>query len=126
MLFDTEVLIWYFRGHLPAAAFIRQAPRRLVSPVTQMELYAGARNRTELLLIRSALRDLGFAVIPLSAAVGDRATSLMESFALGHGLAPADALIAATALENSEPLATGNRKHFAPIPNLELRLFQPV
>lgn len=126
MLFDTDVLIWYFRGHTAAAEFIRQTSRRLVSPVAQMELYAGARNRTELMLIRSALRDLGLSVVPLSFAIGRRAVALVETLALSHGLAPADALIAATALEIGEPLATGNRKHFASIHGLELRLFQPA
>ena len=91
-----------------------------------MELSAGARNRTELLLIRSALHDLRFEVVPLSAEIGNRAVTLMELFALSHGLAPADALIAATALASGEPLATGNRKHFAPIAGLTLRLFQPA
>ncbi len=91
-----------------------------------MELYAGARHRTELVLIRSALRDLGFASVPLNAEIGTRAVGLVESFALSHGLAPADALIAATALETAEPLVTGNRKHFASIPNLDLRIFQPT
>lgn len=91
-----------------------------------MELIAGARNRAELILIRTALRDLGFRRVPLNDEIGIRAVGLMESFALSHGLAPADALIAATAVEYTEPLVTGNRKHFAIIPGLDLRIFQPA
>jgi len=125
MLFDTDVLIWYFRGHARAAATIRDAALRQVSVIGVMELYAGARNRQELAQIKAALRDLEFETIPLDPEIGERAAGLMETLSLGAGLMPADALIAATALEIRQPLITANRKHFAIIPGLSLQLFQP-
>lgn len=90
-----------------------------------MELYAGARNRHELAQIKAALRDLEFETIPLDIGIGERAAGLMETFTLGSGLMPADALIAATALQIRQPLITANRKHFVVIPGLILQLFQP-
>ena len=90
-----------------------------------MEFYAGARNRHELAQIKAALRDLKFETIPLDTEIGERAAGLMETFTFGSGLMPADALIAATALEIRPPLITANRKHFAIISGLSLQLFQP-
>jgi predicted nucleic acid-binding protein len=125
MLSDTDVLIWYFRGHVRAAATIRETVQRQVSVVSVMELYAGARDRQELAQIKIALRDLDFEIAALNAEIGERAAVLMEKLTLGAGLMPADALIAATALELRQPLITANRKHFAIVPGLMLQLFQP-
>lgn len=124
MIFDNDVLIWYFRGHALTAATIRDTALRQVSVVSVMELYAGARNRQELAQINAALRDLDFEMVPLKTEIGERAAILMETLKLGGGLMPADALIAATALELRQPLITANRKHFAIVPGLMLQLFQ--
>jgi predicted nucleic acid-binding protein len=53
------------------------------------------------------------------------AASLMEAHALRSGLQVADALIAATARETGETLATGNVRHFRPIAGLRLKTFRP-
>lgn len=53
------------------------------------------------------------------------AASLMEAHAVRSGLQLADALIAATARETGETLATGNVRHFRPIPGLLLKAFRP-
>ena len=49
----------------------------------------------------------------------------MEEFVLAYRLGVEDALIAATALERQDALATGNDKHFRMIPGLELKVFRP-
>ena len=61
--------------------------------------------------------------LPLTPAISNRAVSLMESLALSHGLQLGDALIAATALEHSVPLLTGNGRHFAAIDGLHIARF---
>ena len=54
-----------------------------------------------------------------------RASYLMEEHALAHGLRLADALIAATALEQACILLTGNDRHFSSITGLEVQTFRP-
>ena len=54
-----------------------------------------------------------------------RVSVYIEEYALSSGLLAGDAIIAATAVENSMVLATGNRKHFKPIKDLSLKIFRP-
>lgn len=125
MIFDTDVLIWALRGNPRAARAIERAPDRALAAINLMELMQGARDRRELTLIRSFIKDLGFRVIPLTATIGHRATGLIEDHVLSSGLTMADALVAATALENEEILSTANAKHFRIIPDLRLKVFRP-
>lgn len=52
------------------------------------------------------------------------AVSYMEEYVLTFGLDLADALIAATAVEHSKAIHTGNDKHYRCIPGLELSVFR--
>lgn len=126
MIFDTDVLIWCFRGDTKAVRQIDDTPNRRVSIVTLMELLQGARNQAEQKQIRSFLSETGFTVLPLTDEVGHRATILLEAHALGHGLRMADALIAATVLEHGETLCTGNAQHYKVVPDLPLNTFRPT
>ena len=124
MIFDTDVLIWFFRGNARAAQEIEHAPERKISLVTVIELYQGARSRQELRAIASFVRDYEFQVLALTEAIGQAAAGLIEEHAPDGGLQLADALIAATARQWRTPLLTGNVKHFRPIPHLTLRPFR--
>jgi hypothetical protein len=53
--------------------------------------------------------------LPLTPAITERATRLMETLALSHGLQMGDALIAATGLEHQLTVLTANTKHDAPV-----------
>ena len=125
MIFDTDVLIWCLRGNPRAAKVIDSAESRAISVVSYMELMQGARDRREATMIRSFLKDLGFQTLPLTEAVGHRATVYIEEYALKSGLMLADALVAGTAVEAHEPLCSGNAKHFRSITELELKAFKP-
>ncbi len=125
MIFDTDVLIWCLRGNPRAAKVIDSAESRSISVVSYMELLQGARDRREGAMIRSFLKDLGFQTLPLTEAVGHRATIYIEEYALRSGLMLADALVAGTAVEAHEPLCSGNGKHFRSIAELELKVFKP-
>lgn len=126
MIFDTDVLIWCLRGNSRAAKVIETADRRAISVVSYMELIQGARDRRELGLIRSFLKDVGFQMLPLTEAIGHRASVYMEEYALRSALALADALLAGTAVETHETLCSGNAKHFRSITELELKVFKPA
>ena len=126
MIFDTDILVWHFRGNPEAAALVDAADSREISIVSYMELVRGARNRDELRTTKSFLRESGFRVLPLTENIGHRAAMYMEQYGLRVALSVPDALIAATALENSLALTTGNVKHFSVIEGLDLRPFAPL
>ncbi|MBT5903203.1 MAG: type II toxin-antitoxin system VapC family toxin [Opitutaceae bacterium] len=126
MLFDTDVLIWCFRGDSRAVRLLGKTAPRRISLITQMELMQGARNKAEQQTIRNFLSSSGFEVLPLSGEVGHRAAIYVESHALSGGLQLADALIAATALECGETLCTGNAKHYRIVKELALAVFRPA
>ncbi len=125
MIFDTDVLIWILRGNFKAADLVDAEADRSVSLVTYMELVQGARNRQELRQIKRFLVNAGFRVIPLSDSIGHRASIYIEEYGLGSSLGVADALIAATAVENAERFCTGNKRHYRSIKELEIKEFRP-
>lgn len=125
MLVDTDILIWYLRGHESAARFLATRQPFSLSVVTYMELVQGMRNRGELLTLRTTLRSWRTPVLPITEVISQRATSYIEEYFLSHSLRLADALIAATAMEHGLPLATGNDKHYRAVEELELEIFRP-
>lgn len=124
VLFDTDVLIWVFRGNLKAAHALEAQDGRFVSIVTYMELVQGARNRKEVRQIKDFLGDAAVTVIPLTENIGHRASIYIEEYGLGTAMGVADALIAATAVEHHLPLCTANHRHYRPIKKLEINVFQ--
>jgi len=125
MLIDTDILIWIFRGNQKAARMLDGTESRHISAVTYMELIQGARDREELRKIKMFLSDYDFDVLPLSENIGHRASIYVEEYGLGMSVRLADALIAATAVEHNLTLITGNRKHYRPIRDLDLKVFRP-
>ena len=125
MLFDTDILIWVFRGHMKAAKLLDEVEDRNLSIVTYMELLQGVKNKQEIRMIKSFIFDFNFRLIPLTENIGHRASIYMEEYSLRSGMCLADALIAATATENSITLCTGNKKHYNLILDINLKLFKP-
>ncbi len=126
MIFDSDVLIWFFRGDQKAAKLMELQSGRAVSIISLMELLQGARSGAEIRVIRRFFPDNGFRVIPVNESISHLAATLMEEHALKDGLRVADALIAATARETASVLATGNVRHFRAIAGLELKRFRPT
>jgi predicted nucleic acid-binding protein len=125
VIFDTDVLIWFFRGNDLAAELIEGQRDRAVSIISVMELYQGARSQDEIRTIRRFFHENSFRVIPLNEAMSHLALTLVEEHARKDGLQMADALIAATARQTATILATGNIRHFRSVPTLQLRAFRP-
>lgn len=124
MLVDTDVLVWLFRGRESARAFVADAGAVELSAVTYMELAQGGRNKDELALLRRAVRLGGWQVIPLTEPISLRAVGLVEAYALPHGMRLADALVAATALERDQALATANARHYRFVPGIRLQRYR--
>ena len=124
MLFDTDVLIWYFRGRAKAARVLEKASPRQISVVTYMELLQGARSKKEIKSIRGFLQEFDFNMVPITENIGHRASVYMEEYCLQVDMCLADALLAATAVENQLTFCTGNSKHYKPIKELELKVFR--
>ena len=127
MIFDTDVLIWYFRGNQKAKEFLSGVPYRdrQVSSLCVMELVQGCRDRQELREVKEFIRDNIAGVIHPDDHISEKAITLLEEHSSADGLRTIDALVAATALREDEPLATANHKHFKKIARLEVRKFVP-
>ena len=126
MIFDTDVLIWFFRGNTKAARMLELERERSLSIVSLMELYQGARSQTEIGAMRAFFHENSFRVLPISEAISHLAATLVEEHALKDGVQLADALIAATARETASILVTGNIRHFRSIAALQLKHFRPA
>ena len=125
MLIDTDVLIWMTRGHANAAARLQTLTPWRISAVTYIELAQGCRNKQELTQIKKGLAVSCTEILPISAAISNRAMQLIDAYALSHSLQLGDALIAATALEHGLTVFTANAKHFAPVDGLQVEVFVP-
>lgn len=125
MPIDSDVLVWRTRGHAGATRRVRAMGRWRISVVTYMELAQGCRNKLELARLKRALRADGAEVLQISPEVSRRASDLIDSLALSHGLQLADALIGATAIAHGLPLLPANAKHFRPMDDLMLEVFVP-
>ncbi len=125
MQFDTDVLIWVFRGNAKAAKAVDAADERSVSVFTYMELLQGARDRTEARNIKAFLADMAFETLPLTENIGHRASIYMEEYGLKTAMCAGDAVVAATAVENQLRLLSGNQKHYKVVKELDLKTFKP-
>lgn len=127
MIFDTDVLIWYFRGNQKARTLIDGVPfrDRQISSLCIMELVQGCRDRQELRTVREFIRENISNVLHPDEPISEKAIALLEGHASTDGLRTIDALIAATALREGQMLATANHKHFRKIAGLEVKRFQP-
>jgi len=125
VLFDTDVIIWALRGNARAAATIDRADSLYLSVVSYMELIRGARDKREMRATRTALANLEFQILPLSENIGHRAAVYLEEYALKSNIGVPDALIAATAVEEGQPLCTANARDYRAISEIELNIFRP-
>jgi predicted nucleic acid-binding protein len=125
MMFDTDVMIWFLRRRPAAVLLIDREPLRRISIVCLMELLRGARSKREAAEIRRFLRENGFDLVPVDDSISYSALAYIEEHAQSDGLQIADALIAATAMQAGDVLATANVRHFRRLRGLELKHFRP-
>ncbi len=125
MLIDTDVLVWCLRGDQKAVKAIDALTHRIISQITRMELICGCRDKKEINLLKRFLADGAFQVIPLSQEIGNRADLYLEEKHLSYGVGLPDALIAATASLQGQPLLTANAKHFRCFSDIQITRFFP-
>jgi predicted nucleic acid-binding protein len=92
-----------------------------VSIVTEMEMIQGSKNNVEKNRIIKFITP--FNTLNLTPTIANLSRQLIVNYSASHGLAIADALVAATALNYSIPLFTFNKKDFRFITGL--RLYEP-
>jgi predicted nucleic acid-binding protein len=124
MLVDTDVLVWYMRGHVAARALLDGNPGFCLSAVTYMELVQGMRNRDELRALKAAVGRWGASVLSLDERICTQAMIFVERHFHGHGIRMADALIGATALCHGLALCTANARHYRMIKELDIEVFR--
>ena len=124
MLVDTDVLIRYLRGNGKAKIVLDSFQQFSISCVTHMEIVQGLRNKEELKLWKSFLKERGAQHIFIDEEIASKAVYWMEEFSLSHNLRMADALIAATADVYGLDLLTGNYDDYKFLPGLVLKAFK--
>lgn len=127
VIFDTDVLIWYFRGKSKAMEFIVDVPfeERCVSSLCIMELIQGCLSKDELKKIKGFVKENICHIVYPDEAVSNKAILLLERHASSDNLRTIDAMIAATAILIDASLATANIKHFKNISTLKIKKFSP-
>jgi len=125
LLIDTDVIIWYLRGNINAQKSINANIPFKISVITYLELIQGMRDKKELRILQKYLREWATEIIQITDNISTRAMFFLEDYYLSHSMEIADALIAATAIENQEILLTANDKHYSYIPNIQIKKFRP-
>jgi predicted nucleic acid-binding protein len=126
LIIDTDVIIWELRGNLSAKRVIHSSVPFNISVVTYIELVQGMRNKKELDKFIKQLTKWNVNIIQINKDISTRAMIYVEEYILSHSMELADALIAATCINNSEMLLTANDKHYKHIPNIQLKKFKPI
>lgn len=78
LLIDTDVLIWYLRGHAEAGRLLDSLAEPILSAVTYMELMQGCRDKRELSLLKKDMGMRGTRILPIDTDISGRAVSLIE------------------------------------------------
>jgi len=118
ILCDTTVIIDILRGSEPAVVWARALHDRPVcSEITRVEVLRGLRTQER----RATERLFGtISWIPVDETIARRAGELGRAWRRSHhGIATADLIVAATAVEHGHELATMNVKHFPMIKELK-------
>jgi predicted nucleic acid-binding protein len=119
MILDSDVLIEVLRSNLRTSRWVAaqaSAGETLrYSPVSRAEIGAGARSGEEEGI---AALFAGLDAVTIDATTGELAGERLRHYRRSHALELGDALIAASAQQHGERLATFNRRHYPGVTQL--------
>jgi predicted nucleic acid-binding protein len=126
LIIDTDVLIWYLRGNVRARKTVEDHIPFSISVITYMELIQGMKSKNEFKLFQRQINKWNTDIIQIDKEISSRGMFYVQEYSLSHSMLLADALIAATVVQNSEKLLTANDRHYRFIPNIECLKFKPT
>ena len=126
MIIDTDVLIWYLWGNVRARKTVENHIPFSISVITYMELIQGMKNKNEFKLFQRQINRWNTDIIQIDKEISSRGMFYVQEYSLSHSMFLADALIAATVVQNSKKLLTANDRHYRFIPNIECLKFKPT
>lgn len=115
-LSDTNVFSEIFKGNQNVTNFLTSL-ESVIDTTIYIECLQGSKSNQEKRIIKKVLDN--FPLFPIDVDISIRALELIDKYSNTHGLLLADALIAATALENDLTILTYNVADFQFIQNLK-------
>jgi predicted nucleic acid-binding protein len=114
---DTNILIEYLKGN---TFFVEPYPieKFFISDIVVMELYQGARNKSDLNFIAKEIAV--FKILKTNDEIIKLATALVKEYNLSHSMRMMDAIIAATVLVYDVKLMSLNQKDFVYLDGIEM------
>lgn len=122
ILVDTDIIIKIYRGDKEKRKALAPIQDNLaISTVTAIELMIGAKNKKKQIEVSKTIK--AYFSYDITSAIGASAFALVKKYGLTHFIGVADAMIAATAIENKILLYTDNISDYDFIK--ELKLYKP-
>jgi predicted nucleic acid-binding protein len=118
-------LVWHLRGNKKARDVIHKSIPFSISVVTYIELVQGMRDKKEMNGLMKQLSRWDVEIIQINENISTRAMIYVEQYFHSSSIQMADALIAATCVNNSDILLTGNEKHYKNVQNIQMKYFRP-
>lgn len=106
---DTNVFSRVFKGDLDVTKFVENL-EAVIDATIYIECLQGSKSNLEKRIVKKVLDN--FPLLPITPKISQRAIELIDKYSNSHGLLLADALIAATALENNLTVVTYNVDDF--------------
>ena len=116
-LIDTNVLSKIFYGNVDVKNYVESLEAG-IDTIVFIECIQGSISNSDKNRIKKTLQKLDY--FGLTREIGELATELIDDYSNSHGLFLADAIIAATALENDLTLITYNFDDFKFIKGLKV------
>ncbi len=111
ILFDTDVMVDFLRGHPKAVALVKGCSGNIaLSSIVVAELYAGVKGNQELAALDDFIAICR--IVPVTRELARAGGIHKRDYAKSHNIGLADAIVAATAQAEEADLKTLNVRHY--------------